>query len=114
MTVLRFILLIAHFIGLAALLGPFLEQWRSSVKRITTTMVWGARIQVVTGLALVGLAMAGDADFDHVKIAVKFVVAIAIAGVAEVAHKRASTNPRFWELVGVLTLVNVVIAVVWR
>ncbi|WP_084103513.1 hypothetical protein [Demequina sp. NBRC 110056] len=114
MDALRYALLIGHFIGLAAILGPFLEQLRSDTKRISMTMVWGARAQILTGLALAGLAFASD-DYepDHVKIAVKFVVALAIAGLAEVGRKKEAPQT-FWLLIGLLTIVNIVVAVVWR
>ncbi len=113
MDVLRDILVIAHFIGLAAILGPFLAQLGAKAKRVTMTMVWGARAQIITGLALTGVAYAGDGEPDHVKIAVKLVLALAIAGLAEVGAKRDS-GKQFWLLVGVFTLVNVIVAVVWR
>ncbi len=119
----RYALLIAHFIGLAAILGPFLDQWRADVKRVTQTMVWGARAQLLTGLLLVGVAEMNDYDVDHGKIAVKLLVAIAVAGAAEVGAKRtkalsgeapAGTVTTLWWLVGALTVVNVIVAVVWR
>lgn len=119
----RYALLVAHFIGLAAILGPFLDQWRADVKRVTQTMVWGARAQLLTGLLLVGVAEMNDYDVDHAKIAVKLVVAVAVAGVAEVGAKRtkalsaessAGGVTTFWWLVGALTVVNIIVAVVWR
>jgi hypothetical membrane protein len=113
MDALRYALLILHFIGLAAILGPFLDQLRADTKRITMTMVWGARAQLLTGLALVGVAMAGEHELDHVKIAVKFVVAFAITGLAEVGRKKEAPQT-FWMLIGILTIVNIIVAVVWR
>ncbi len=113
MTVLRIVLLILHFVGLAAILGPFLDQLRAQTRRITTTMVWGARAQIVTGLALVGVAYATDHEPDHVKIAVKLLIALAVAGVAESMRKREDPRLGYW-LIGALTLVNVVVAVAWR
>ena len=124
MDVLRYTLLILHFVGLAAIIGPFLDQLRADAKRITQTMVWGARAQLVTGLFLVGVAEMNDADVDHAKIAVKLVVALAIAGLAEVGGKKSkralagdgdlASVRTFWWLVGALTLVNIVVAVSWR
>ncbi|MDN4481576.1 hypothetical protein [Demequina muriae] len=114
MNALRYALLILHFIGLAAILGPFLEQWRHQAKRVTTVMLWGARAQIVTGLALAAVAFAGDNEPDHVKLAFKLVVALAVAGIAEVGAKRGDRAGWAWQAVGVLTLVNLVIAVVWR
>ncbi|WP_062073532.1 hypothetical protein [Demequina sediminicola] len=122
MDIVRYALLIAHFVGLAAILGPFLDQWRHDVKRITRTMVWGARAQLLTGLLLVGVAEMQDYDVDHVKIAVKLLVAVAIAGLAEVGSKRTKALTAdsvgggvvtFWWLIGALTLVNIIVAVTW-
>ena len=113
MDALRDALLILHLIGLAAILGPFLDQLRAQAQRITQVMLWGARAQIITGLGLVGVAVASDADLDHVKIAVKFVVALAIAGVAETGIKRDAPRA-FWLAIGILTFLNVVVAVVWR
>ncbi len=114
MNVLRYSLLILHFIGLAAILGPFLDQLRAESKRITTAMLWGARAQIVTGLALVGVAYASDHEPDHVKIAFKLVIALAVAAFAEIGAKRDNLASRFWLLVGILTVVNIAIAVAWR
>ena len=114
MNALRYTLLILHFIGLAAILGPMLDQFRAQAKRVTAAMVWGARAQIVTGLALTGVAFAGDNEPDHVKIAVKLIVALAIAGLAEVGARRDRGVERFWMLIGVLTVVNIAIAVIWR
>lgn len=114
MDALRYILLILHLIGMAAILGPFLGQLTAKTKAITMTMVWGARGQLVTGIALVGLASANDNDVDHVKIAVKLLVAIAIVGISEATHKKSGSLQTPWMLVGLLTLVNVIVAVVWH
>jgi hypothetical protein len=113
MGLVRDFLLIAHFVGLAAILGGFLEQWRAHPRAITAVMVWGARAQVITGLALTGLLYAGGDEPDHVKIAVKLVIALAIAGIAESQRKKTGPVDRAWLLIGVLTLVNVGVAVIW-
>ncbi|GMA33945.1 MULTISPECIES: hypothetical protein [Demequina] len=124
MDILRYTLLVLHIIGLAAIIGPFLDQWRADTKRITQTMVWGARAQVLTGLLLVGVAEMNDYDLDHAKIAVKLVVALAIAGLAEAGGKKTRVAlasggdlapvRTLWWLVGALTVVNIVVAVVWH
>lgn len=114
MSALRTILLVLHFIGLAAILGPFLDQLRADTKRITTAMVWGARAQIVTGLALAGLAFSGDNEPDHVKIAVKLLVALAIVAIAEMTRKKTTDISWAYWAVGALTTVNIIVAVVWR
>jgi hypothetical protein len=108
------ILLILHLIGMAAIAGPFLGQLTANTKHITKTMVWGARAQLITGLALVGAAYASDAEPDHVKIAVKLVIALAIVGICEATHKKSGSVKTPWMLVGILTIVNVIVAVAWN
>lgn len=112
MDILHKVLLITHFVGLAAILGPWLAQLGAKAKRVTTTMVWGARAQVITGIALAALVSMGeDADPNHMKLGIKLVLALAIAAIAEIGNKRESAS-KFWLLAGLLTLVNVIVAVV--
>lgn len=108
------ILLILHLLGMAAILGPFLGQLTAKTKAITKTMVWGARAQLITGLALVGVASAAAYDVDHVKIAVKLLIAIAVVGICEATHKKSGSIKTPWLLVGILTTVNVIVAVMWN
>lgn len=106
------ILIITHFVGLAAILGPWLAQLGGQAKRVTTTMVWGARAQVITGIALAALvSMGDDADPNHMKLGIKLLLALAIAAIAEIGKKRES-NSNFWLLIGLFTLANVIVAVV--
>ncbi len=114
MTVLRIALLVLHILGLAAIVGPFFEQLKASTKRITTLMVWGARAQIVTGLALVGVAFATDHQPDHRKLAVKLVLALLIAAVAEMTRKRQGNVDWAYWTVGAATIANVIVAVAWR
>ncbi|MCR6713243.1 MAG: hypothetical protein NVV57_11365 [Demequina sp.] len=113
MDFLRYTLLTLHILGAAAIIGPAFEQLRSDAKRITTVMVWGARAQIVTGLALVGVAYANDADPDHAKIAVKLLIALAVVGIAEATRKKGAVAWAFWS-VFLLTIVNVIVAVFWH
>ena len=112
MDFLRYALIVLHLLGAAAILGPALDQLRSETKRITTAMLWGARAQILTGIALVGVASANDADLDHVKITVKLLLALVIVGLAESQRKKQAAWA-FWTVFG-LTLVNVIVAVFWH
>jgi len=114
MTTLRNVLLILHLVGMAAILGPFLGQWAASTKSITKTMVWGARAQLVTGLGLVGVAYASDNEPDHVKIAVKVIIAVAVVALCEANNKKSGSVTTAWWLVGALTTANIIVAVVWN
>ena len=113
MEFLRYTFLTLHIIGAAAIIGPALEQLRADTKRITTVMVWGARAQLLTGIALVGLAYANDFEPDNTKIAVKLLIALAVVGIAESQRKKGAVTWAFWAVFG-LTIANVVVAVFWR
>jgi len=106
-------LLVLHFVGIAAIVGPTLGQLKSDTKHITTVMVWGARAQILTGLALVGVISAGDNDLKPAWIAVKFLVALAIVGISEATRKKGAVAWAFWAVFG-LSLVNITVAVFWH
>ncbi|MGI1848007.1 hypothetical protein [Rhodococcus sp. SJ] len=109
------IFLILHFIGLAGIIGS----WLAVIKepRVVVGMLHGAILQVVTGLALVGLNEADGADLNHMKIGVKLVVAVVILVLAIVGLKKERQNPgstaALAHVVGILGILNVCLAVVW-
>ncbi len=113
MQALRYVFIVLHIIGLAAILGPALDQLRKDAKKITMAMVWGARAQILTGIALVGLIYANDGEPNNTKITIKLLVALAIAAIAEMSRKKVSVTWQYW-VVGILTVVNIAIAVVWH
>lgn len=113
MTAVRIAVLVIHFIGLAAIIGPWLDRVKSAAKDISKTMVWGARVQVVTGIILVGLLYANDIEPDNTKISVKFLLALAIAAIAEIASRRPEKLSWGYWAVGGLTILNVIVAVAW-
>jgi len=108
-------LLILHFLGLAAILGGSLEQWRTGGKLTTPVTLWGARAQLVTGLALAALVFTGDDadDANHMKIGVKLLVALGVAAVAEMNAKK-TVMAQSARLIVALTAVNVIVAVAWH
>lgn len=116
----RLALLVAHFIGLAALIGPFLVQLRSRDVLRLRLMLTGAIVQVVTGNALIASRRLQGLDVDEVKMIVKLGIAVATLGVliaAVVVQRRrgadaASVRPLF-HTAGGLALADVVVAVVW-
>ncbi|WP_016932947.1 hypothetical protein [Rhodococcus sp. R1101] len=109
------IFLILHFIGLAGIIGS----WLAVIKdpRVVAGMLHGAILQVVSGLALVGLNEANDADLDHMKIGIKLLVALAILVVAIIGMKKEKQNPgstaTLAHVAGGLGILNVIIAVAW-
>ena len=65
------LLVVLHFIGLASLLGGFLVQMSSPTKVVNPAMLHGALTQLVTGLAMVGMAESGlveDTDINTTKV----------------------------------------------
>lgn len=114
MEALHTVIVITHLVGMAAIVGGALEQWPASKRRVSAVMVWGARAQIVTGIILVGLMQAIEADeVNNTKIAVKLLIALAVAGLAEVGFRRAKAD-RMWAGVLLLTLINVTVAVAWH
>lgn len=114
MDALQTVLVIAHFVGMAAIVGGGLEQWPSGKRRISAVMVWGARAQLVTGVLLVGLLQANEPDeANNAKFAVKLLVALVVAGLAEVGFRRTKAD-RMWAGVLIATLINVTVAVAWH
>lgn len=123
MDILRIILVVLHLIGLASLLGGFMVQIKDIIAgkgRVVAAMVHGALTQLVTGLALVGVAemarsmaeTAGD-PLNHTKIAVKLVIAVLITVLVFVYRKKQAPAWVLWSI-GALTVANVVVAVAWH
>jgi hypothetical protein len=118
MDVLRIILLIIHFIGLASLLGGFLVQVRAIAAgngRVLPAMVHGALTQLVTGILLVATIEIGDlADLNNIKIGVKLLITVVITVLVFVYRKRSPAPSWVLWTIGGLTVANIVIAVAWR
>jgi hypothetical protein len=111
----RLVLRYAHLVGFALLLGGAITQYLSGKIRMNPAMLWGAGIQVVTGLGLAApLRGGGDAEPDPVKLAVKGVIAIMIFVMVFFARKREVVNTGHFMAVVGLTLINAAVAVFWR
>jgi hypothetical protein len=118
MEILHNILLVLHFIGLASLLGGFLVQMKSFKTKsavINPAILHGALTQLVTGLALVGVAeMDPDNDaLNYAKIGTKLTVLLVIYVLALVNRKKSSVPTPIIGAIGALTILNIVLAVFW-
>ncbi|RDD87394.1 hypothetical protein [Streptomyces parvulus] len=105
-----------HIIGIAALLGGFLTQMKAmgrGTARYTPAMLHGALTMLVTGVALVGLNQADDQTVNNVKIGVKLALLIVILGLVYVKRDDEKVDKPLFGLVGLLTVANVFIAVLW-
>lgn len=114
MELLRLLLRYAHLIGFALLLGGAVAQYLIGPVRINRAMLWGAAIQVVTGLALAA-PLRGDEDLEPApaKLAVKLLIAILIAIMVWVPRKRPEVNKGHFAAIVVLTLGNAAVATFW-
>lgn len=113
MDALRYILLFAHLVGFALLLGGAAAQYLSGKIRINQLMLWGSGAQLVTGVAL-SAPLDRDYELNPIKLGVKFVVAVMIFVMVFFSRKREAVNPgHFLAIIG-LTLANAAVAVFWR
>ena len=124
LTVVQLVLLVTHFFGLAAIIGPFFFQLRKKTGFDFRVMLIGAITQLVTGLALVGVLQASDdATVNNAKIAVKLVLALIVLVAVLIARGRqkkalaAGGTDRVslpWlHITGAGAVVNVIVAVFW-
>lgn len=113
MDLLRDVLLVIHFVGFGALFGGAAVQARDEIKVVNAGMLYGALIQVVSGILLVGVAEGAGDDVKSAKIGVKLAVALLISVLCWVNRRKESVpHGLFFAILG-LTLANVVIAVFW-
>lgn len=115
MTRLQDVLLFAHLLGMAALIGGFFAVMKAP--RAIPAMVWGARAQLLTGLAMVGVSESQDWSISHGWVAVKLVVAFIVTGLLEVAsskEKKGEAAAPLVQAAAALTIVNIAVAVFWH
>lgn len=113
MEALRLVLLYLHLLGFALLLGGAATQYLSGKIRINSAMLWGAIIQLLTGVGLAAPLRDGN-EPDPGKLVTKLVIALLIFVMVFFSRKReAVSRGHFLAIVG-LTLVNAAVAVFWR
>ncbi|SRR6266540_7528929 len=113
MEILRHALLVLHLLGWAALFGGMVVQLRESEKLVNPAMRDGIGTAFLMGLGLVGVLEADDVEVDNAKVAVKFVVGLAVlALVMANVRKPRIADGLFYAILG-LTVANVCVAVFW-
>jgi hypothetical protein len=110
-----------HLLGMAALVGGYFTVAAAARGRVPVpgpVMLWGARLQLLTGLVVVGLGEAVlDNEYDSAKLAVKLLVAVVVAALVEIASARARKDRAvasgLVHAAGGLAVLNVLVAVLW-
>lgn len=106
---------VLHLLGMASIAGGWLANFLGAVKGLKV-LVWGARVQLVLGLILVGLVEMNKEDLNYAKIAVKLVVALGVVACAEIANaksRRGGASPVLLNAAFALTVLDVAVAVLW-
>lgn len=112
MDILYSALVFLHMIGLAGIIAGFLMQVITDNPKSTKVLLHSSLLQLVTGLLLVGVAeMADLGEMNHVKIAVKLLVALAVVVVGVLNLRKPARNLAI--IAGVLAIVNIGVAVFW-
>ena len=119
MEVLTNALVLVHLIGMACIVGGWISLRVRGVEsgRGLSVVVWGARFQILTGLALVGIHESQKDPLNHAKIGVKLAIALACAACAEMAAARArrgSGDSKLIDYAGVLGILNTAVAALWE
>ena len=116
METLRHVVVFVHLIGFATLFGAWAVQAIGGKREFTRLMSIGMTIAAVAGLALAapwGL----EGDMNYAKIGTKLVILLIIGALLGIGtskqRKTGSVAPAMFWLVGILTLVNAGIAVLW-
>ena len=116
MELLRGIVVLIHLVGFATLFGAWVVE-ASGQRRITRLMNTGLAIAAVAGLVLAA-PWGIDGELDYVKLATKLVVLLvigALLGVGSARQRRTGeTAPAIFWPIGILTLVNAAIALLWH
>ncbi|MEZ3159374.1 Fe-S protein [Microbacterium sp. BWT-B31] len=117
MEILRHIVVLVHLVGFAILFGAWVVELATRRYQLTRLMNGGLAIAGVAGLILAAPWSFAD-EPNYVKIGVKLVILIvigALLGIGAGRQRKSGSAPRaiFW-LVGILTLANAAIAVIWR
>ncbi len=104
----------AHLVGFALLLGGAVAQYLSGRLRINLAMLYGAGIQIVTGLALAAPIRPEGQEPNPVKLGVKLVITLMIGAMVFFSRRREAVNRGHFLAIIALTLVNAAIATFWR
>ncbi len=105
------VLLWAHWGGLALIVVGYIMSLAAGV--IHPIMIWGARLQFLIGLAMVGAGEMAGYQMDHMWVGIKLVIALAVVAFCEIAGaraKRGQNKQLFVHFAALFTVINVLYA----
>lgn len=117
MDILKGLLIVLHLVGFAMVFGGALAQLPAAKRgegRVPGLVVWGVVLLLVTGLALVGVAYGLGTPPDNLKITIKSVVLVALAGHVFGIRKKTSVAPAGFIVIAGMALANALLAVLWH
>lgn len=101
------ILFFSHLLGFAAVVGGLISQLTSAKRRIIGAVLNGARWQLISGIALVGL---GRDEYNMTAVGVKLGIVLVLLVACEVLRKKPQiSNKAYWFLL-VLVIVQTAVA----
>jgi len=117
MEFLRHLVLLFHLVGFAILFGAWFVELVNGHRGITRPMHWGLAIAGIAGLILAAPWGIED-ELNYVKIGVKLVILFVIGALlgagAGRERKTGKVPPAIFWSIGILTLTNAAIALLWR
>ena len=115
MEALHLILRYIHLVGFALLFGGAVAQYLTGTLRINQAMLWGAVIQLASGLALAAPIRPEDQAEPPVgKLVVKLVLGILIFVMVFFSRRRAEVSRGHFLATLGLTLVTAAVGTFWR
>jgi hypothetical protein len=105
-------LVLLHLVGFAALLGGVLVQLRLREPEVNTAMLYGAVIEVLTGVGLFVWAELSPGA-PHAQLIVKTLIALVVVVLVAANRKYASIPRGLLALIGGLTVAAAGVSVLW-
>lgn len=101
------IIFFSHLLGFAAVAGGLLAQLTSLKRRITGVVLNGARWQLLSGLALVGIA---QSDYKMPAVGVKLGIVLVVLVICEALRKKLQISNKIYWLLVILIIVQTTVA----
>ncbi|MDC5696977.1 hypothetical protein OO014_06865 [Intrasporangium calvum] len=82
-----------HLLGMAVIVGGWVLT--RGAKRFPVAIVWAARLQLLTGILIVGLLegpLKPEWELNYAKITTKLILALVVVAMAEIGNARSRKN----------------------